>query len=48
MNESPVLIHVWEVDPAEAAAAEGRLNEMFGELIKDPGFVSARVLESPY
>ena len=46
MNESPVLIHVWEVDPAEAAAAEGRLNEMFGELIKDPGFVSARVLES--
>jgi hypothetical protein len=46
MNESPVLIHVWEVDPAEAAAAEGRLNEMFGELLKDPGLVSARVLES--
>jgi hypothetical protein len=46
MNESPVLIHVWEVDPAEAAAAEGRLNQMFGELLKDPGFVSARVLES--
>ena len=46
MNESPVLIHVWEVDPAEAEAAEGRLNEMFGELVKDPGFVSARVLQS--
>jgi hypothetical protein len=46
MKESPVLLHVWEVDPAEAGAAEGRLNEMFGELLKDPGFVSARVLES--
>jgi hypothetical protein len=47
MNESPVLIHVWEVDPAEAAAAVGRLEQMFGTLAKDPGFVSARVLESP-
>ena len=26
--------------------AVGRLEEMFGELVKDPGFVSARVLES--
>jgi hypothetical protein len=46
MKESPVLIHVWEVDPAEEAAAVGRLEEMFGKLVKDPGFVSARVLES--
>ena len=46
MKESPVLIHVWEVDPAEDAAAIGRLEEMFGDLVKDPGFVSARVLES--
>jgi hypothetical protein len=46
MDESPVLVHVWGVDPAEAAAAEGRLETMFGELTKDPGFVSARVLES--
>jgi hypothetical protein len=46
VNESPVLIHVWQVDPAEEAAAVGRLEEMFGELVKDPGFVSARVLES--
>jgi len=46
MNESPVLIHVWQVDPAEAAAARGRLDEMFGGLLNDPGFVSARVLES--
>jgi hypothetical protein len=46
MKESPVLIHVWEVDPAEYAAAVGKLDEMFRELVKDPGFVSARVLES--
>jgi hypothetical protein len=46
LNESPVFIHVWQVDGAEAAAAEARLSEMFGELTKDPGFVSARVLES--
>lgn len=46
MKESPVLIHVWDVDPADNAAAVGRLEEMFGELVKDPGFVSARVLET--
>ena len=47
MNESAVLVHVWEVDPADDAVALRRLNEMFGEIVKDPGFVSARVLESP-
>ena len=46
MNESPVLVHVWEVDPAEEAAAVGRLEEMFVEITNDPGFVSARVLET--
>jgi len=46
MNESPVLVHVWEVDPAEESVAVGRLNEMFGELVNDPGFVSARVLQT--
>jgi hypothetical protein len=46
MNESPVLVHVWEVDPAEEAGAVQRLNEMFGEIAKDPGFASARVLET--
>jgi hypothetical protein len=46
MNESPVLIHVWEIDPAEEAAAVGQLEEMFGKLTNDPGFVSGRVLES--
>ncbi len=46
MNESPVLIHVWEVDPAEEAAAVRRLDEMFGGIVEDPAFVSARVLQS--
>jgi hypothetical protein len=46
MKEGPVLIHVWDVAPDEAAAASDRLAEMFGELVDDPGFVSARVLES--
>jgi hypothetical protein len=46
MTESSVLIHVWEVDPAEEAAAVRRLDEMFGDIVKDPGFVSARVLET--
>jgi hypothetical protein len=45
-SESPVLVHVWEIEPAEEAAAVQRLNEMFGEIVKDPGFVSARVLET--
>jgi hypothetical protein len=47
MNESPVLIHVWEVDPAEESAAVGRLDEMFRAVAQDPAFVSARVLASP-
>ena len=46
MQESAVLVHVWEVDPAEEAVAVRRLNEMFGEIVEDSGFVSARVLES--
>ncbi|MGA2011865.1 MAG: hypothetical protein ABSH51_15255 [Solirubrobacteraceae bacterium] len=46
MNESPLLVHVWQVDPAEEAIAVQRLHEMFGEVVKDPGFVSARVLET--
>jgi heme-degrading monooxygenase HmoA len=46
MNESALLVHVWEVDPGEEAAAIQSLDEMFGELTKDPGFVSAHVLET--
>ncbi len=46
MNESPVLVHVWEVDPDEEAVAVQRLNEMFGRIVNDPDFVSARVLQT--
>jgi hypothetical protein len=46
MNESPVLIHIWDVDPAREGVAAQHLEEMFGEIAADPGFVSARVLES--
>src|SRR5262245_20414058 len=47
MNESPVLLHVWEVDAAEEPAAVRRLEETFADVAKDAAFVSARVLESP-
>ncbi len=46
MKESPVLIHVWDVDPAHEGQAAEHLDTMFGEVAGDPGFVSARVLES--
>lgn len=44
MNEGPVLIHIWDVDPAQEGAAVHSLDEMFGQLHTDPGFVSARIL----
>jgi hypothetical protein len=47
MNEGPVLIHVWDVDPGAERAAVQRLDQMFDEIVTDAGFVSARVLESP-
>jgi hypothetical protein len=46
MKESPVLMHIWEVDPAKEGLAAERLDKMFGEVAADPGFVSARVLQS--
>jgi hypothetical protein len=46
MSESPVLIHIWEVDPEQEGAAVHSLEEMFGRIATDPGFASARVLES--
>jgi hypothetical protein len=47
MNEGPALIHVWEVDPDRADAATQHLEQMFKQMVSDPGFVSARVLETP-
>jgi hypothetical protein len=46
MKESPVLVHVWDVDPEKGGLATQHLDKMFGEVATDPGFVSARVLES--
>jgi hypothetical protein len=46
MKESPVLIHIWAVDPAREGHAAQHLDKMFGEIAADPGFVSAKVLES--
>jgi hypothetical protein len=46
MKESPVLIHIWDVDPAQEGRAAEHLDKMFGEIAADPGFVSAKVLES--
>jgi heme-degrading monooxygenase HmoA len=47
MTEGPALIHVWEVDPDRAEAAVQALEEMFKQVVADPGFVSARVLQTP-
>jgi hypothetical protein len=46
MQESPVLIHIWDVDPSKEGHAAEHLEQMFSEIAGDPGFVSARVLES--
>ena len=47
MTEGPVLIHIWMVDPAQQASCVHHLEELFAQQITtDPGFVSARILES--
>ena len=46
MNESPVLLHIWTVDPARESALVKRLAELFDHVTDEPGFVSARILES--
>jgi hypothetical protein len=44
--ESPVLIHIWLVDPNQEGVAADRLDKMLGAITTEPGFLSARVLES--
>lgn len=46
MEESPLLVHIWAVDPAKEGLAAQHLDKMFGEIAADHGFVSAKVLES--
>jgi heme-degrading monooxygenase HmoA len=44
-GDSAVLLHVWEVDPAQEGVALRRLEEMLGQVVGESGFVSARVLQ---
>lgn len=46
MPEGAMLLHVWSIDPAEESAAVDRLDELFAQLDADPGFISARILET--
>jgi hypothetical protein len=46
-TEGPILLHIWMVDPSKADALVGALSQMFRQVAEQPGFVSARVLESP-
>jgi hypothetical protein len=46
-DESPVLIHVWDVlDPGQHEATVGRLEQMLSQITDQPGFISGRLLES--
>jgi hypothetical protein len=47
MNDSPVLLHVWNVREEHENALVDRIREMFRRVADQPGFVSARVLASP-
>jgi hypothetical protein len=48
MNESRVLIHIWEMlDPAQEGAAVQHLDKMFREIAADPGLISARCSRAP-
>jgi hypothetical protein len=47
MSEGPILIHVWQVlEPGQEGLVLERLDKMLGETATEPGFVSARVLQS--
>ena len=47
MNQSPVLLHIWNVHPEAEATLVEKLGEMLRHVSDDPGLVSARVLASP-
>jgi hypothetical protein len=46
MNQSPILLHVWNVDPEDEATLLERLGKMLDDVSDDPGLVSARILAS--
>jgi hypothetical protein len=45
-QESPVLVHVWEVEPGQEDVAVAHLDTMLRSISGDPGLVAARVLAS--
>jgi len=47
MNQSPVLLHIWNVHPEAEAKLVEQLHEMLRHVSDDPGLVSARILASP-
>lgn len=47
MNQSPVLLHIWNVQPEAEATLVEQLAEMLRHVSDDPGLVSARILTSP-
>ena len=47
MDQSPVLLHIWNVHPEAEATLVEKLGEMLRHVSDDPGLVSARVLASP-
>jgi heme-degrading monooxygenase HmoA len=47
MNQSPVLLHIWNVHPEAEAGLVEQLNAMLAHVAEDPGLVSARVLANP-
>jgi hypothetical protein len=47
MNQSPVLLHIWDVHPEAEATLVEQLAEMLRHVSDDPGLVSARILATP-
>ena len=47
MDQSPVLLHIWNVEPEAEATLVEKLGEMLRRVSDDPGLVSARILASP-
>ncbi len=47
MDQSPVLLHIWSVEPEAEATLVEKLDAMLRHISGDEGLVSARILESP-
>lgn len=45
--DGPVLLHVWMIEPRTADRHLRLLGELFDGISDQPGFVSARILETP-